>query len=88
MKFFISIDRFDAKRADAILTNLLGAGKVSIGTMIEVGWADDGVKPIILVMEKENNIHDHPILKNIAGFIADNLDDAIELAKKILLPGV
>lgn len=81
-------DRFDVKRADAILINLLGAKKVSIGTMIEVGWGDTGVKPIILAIEKEGNIHDHPILKNAAGFIVNNLDDAIELAKKILLPGV
>ncbi|MBI2042003.1 MAG: hypothetical protein HYT20_03230 [Candidatus Nealsonbacteria bacterium] len=81
-------DRFDTKRADAVIINLFGAAKVSIGTMIEVGWSDDGVKPIILVMEKEGNIHDHPILRDAAGFIVDNLDDAIELAKKILLPGV
>lgn len=81
-------DRFDVKRADAILINLLGAKKVSIGSMIEIGWADTGIKPIILVMEKEENVHDHPMLKNAAGFIVDNLDDAIELAKKILLPGV
>lgn len=81
-------DRFDAKRSDAILMNLLGAQKVSIGTIIELGWSDDGTKPIILVMEKNGNVHDHPMLKDIADYIVDNLDDAIELAQKILLPGV
>src|SRR5688572_22571722 len=33
-------DRFDTMRCDAVLLNLLGADRVSIGSMIEVGWAD------------------------------------------------
>lgn len=80
-------DRFDAKRSDAVLINLLGAKKISIGTIIEVGWSDNGIRPIIIVIEKEN-VHNHPMLKDIAGYTVDNLDKAIELAKKILLPGV
>ena len=81
-------DRFDVKRADAILVNFLDAKKVSIGSVLEFGWGDNGIKPIILVIEKEGNPHDHPMLREIAGFIVDDLDKAIELAKKILLPGV
>lgn len=81
-------DKFDAKRCDAILFNLLGAKKVSIGTMMEVGWGDDGIKPMIVVMEKEGNPHDHPMLREVAGFITDNLDEAIDLAIKILSSGV
>ena len=61
---------------------------VSIGSVLEFGWGDNGIKPIILVIEKESNPHDHPMLREIAGFIVDDLDKAIELAKKILLPGV
>ena len=87
-KGITSRDRFDAKRGTALMINLLGAKKVSIGSIIEAGWGDDGIKPIILVMEKEGNVHDHPLLRGLAGFIVDNLDDAIDLAKKILLPGV
>lgn len=81
-------DRYDTKRADAVLANFLGAKKVSIGSVLEFGWADNGVKPIIMVMEKKGNPHDHPMLREVAGFIVDNLDEAIELVKKILLPGV
>jgi hypothetical protein len=33
-------DRFDATRCDVLLVNLLGAERVSIGTMMEVAWAD------------------------------------------------
>lgn len=81
-------DRFDTMRCDAILVNLLGAKKVSIGSVMEIAWADAYRKPIILVMEKTGNLHDHTELKEVAGFIVDNLDEAIELAKKILRPGV
>src|SRR5579872_3271647 len=33
-------DRWDTLSCDAIVVNLLGAKRVSIGTMIELGWAD------------------------------------------------
>ena len=75
-------------RCDALLVNLLGAKKVSIGSVLEIGWADAFRKPIILAIEKEGNPHDHAELKEVANFIVDNLDEAIELAIKILLPGV
>lgn len=81
-------DRFDTRRCDAILVNLLGAKKVSIGSVIEIAWADAYRRPVILVMEETGNLHDHAELKELANFIVHNLDDAIELAIKILLPGV
>jgi nucleoside 2-deoxyribosyltransferase len=79
-------DRFDATRADILFVNLLGATRVSIGTMIELGWADANRIPIVLVMEKSGNIHDHGMVREICGFRTDNLDEAISAAAKILLP--
>jgi nucleoside 2-deoxyribosyltransferase len=79
-------DRFDCTRADAVIMNLLGATKVSIGTMIEVGWADLARKPLILVMEKEGNVHDHPMVRQCAGFRVDNLDAAISVCTAVLMP--
>jgi hypothetical protein len=78
-------DRFDCTRADCIIMNLLGASKVTIGTMIEIGWADAARRPIILVMEKDN-IHNHPMVRECAGFIVDNLDEAITVCEAILMP--
>lgn len=46
-------DRFDTMRVDAMIVNVLGAEKVSIGTCIELGWADAARVPIILAIEKE-----------------------------------
>lgn len=51
-------DYNDCRTCDAILVNLLGTTKVSIGTVMEVAWGRAFNKPIVLVMEK-GNIHEH-----------------------------
>lgn len=78
-------DRNDVKTKDAILINLLGAERISVGTCIEVGWADAFRKPIIVAME-EDNVHRHAILNHCAGFIAPTLEQAVEIVKAVLLP--
>jgi hypothetical protein len=78
-------DRFDVRRSDVILFNFLGAEVGSIGSSIEFGWADAWRKPIVVVMEN-NNIHSHPIIRELAGFIVPELDQAIEIVKAVLLP--
>ena len=47
---FTTRDMWDVRRCDAILFNLLNAEKVSIGTMIEYGWASAFNKPMITVI--------------------------------------
>ena len=76
-------DRMDVMSCDVVLMNLLGAQTVSIGTMIEVGWADAFRKPIILIID-ENNPHLHPMVMEMAGFIVTNMDEAIEVIKALL----
>jgi nucleoside 2-deoxyribosyltransferase len=79
-------DRFDCMGSDLVLFNLLGAKSVSIGTMIELGWADAARNPAIVVMEKEGNPHEHPMLRQTTHYRVESLDDAIRLAEMILLP--
>jgi len=81
-------DRMDVMACDLLLVNFLGAHRVSIGTCVEVGWADLLRKPVVLVMEPEGNVHDHSFLTGTAGFRAPRLEDAIELVKCVLLPDV
>lgn len=78
-------DRMDVIRCDMILVNLLGANKVSIGSVMEVAWADAWRKPIIIVMEKDN-VHSHAMLREVSGFIVSNLDEAIIIATTVLSP--
>lgn len=71
-------DLFDLKRSEFMLLNLTGAKAVGIGSMIEIGWAHAFNVPIILVMEKEGNIHEHCIVDTCAAVRTDSLDDALE----------
>lgn len=76
-------DRWDSMRCDLMVANLLDAKKVSIGTIIEWGWANSRGTPIIMVME-DDNIHNHILIKGAPGFRVKTLEEAAELAKAIL----
>jgi nucleoside 2-deoxyribosyltransferase len=78
-------DRMDVMRCDMILVNFLGANKVSIGSVMEIGWADAWRKPIIVVMEKDN-VHSHAMIREVAGYIVSNLDEAIKIVIAVLSP--
>lgn len=80
-------DRFDVQRCDVVLMNLLGAEKVSIGTMIEAGWADAYRKPVVLVVEDSGNAHDHCMLRTIAGFRVPTLAAGLDTVAALLIPG-
>lgn len=77
-------DYNDCKTADALLVNLLGAKKVSIGTVMEIAWARAFQIPIILVMEK-GNIHDHGML-TYGNIIVASLDEGISAVSQLLNP--
>lgn len=82
-------DRNDVRTADVVLMNLLGAKIVSIGTMIEAGWADAYRIPIVLVTEGKENIHNHVMLYGLATYIVPDLDTAEHLIRVLLgVPGM
>lgn len=78
-------DRNDVMRCDLVLAYMLDAERVSIGTMIELGWADAFRKPIVLVEEK-GGLHDHEMASTVAGFQVPTLDEALDIAIAILMP--
>jgi hypothetical protein len=80
-------DRFDTINAKCLLVNLLGAKRVSIGTMIELGWADMARVPIVIVMEPDN-IHQHCIVQAVAGYIVGTLGEGVEMVTWLLKPYV
>jgi len=77
-------DFFDCTRADALIVNFLGAERVSIGTVMEVAWAFQKKTPVIAIMEKEGNLHDHGMVREAIGFRVTTLDEAINVAKALL----
>jgi nucleoside 2-deoxyribosyltransferase len=78
-------DRNDCMGADLVVFNMLGAKRVSIGTMVEFGWADAARVPSVLIMEKTGNVHEYPMVREIASFRVDNVADAIAIAEVVLL---
>lgn len=82
-KGIVTRDRWDVERCDIVFVNLLGANRVSIGTMMELAWADAYRKPVIMVMENEGNPHDHAFVREIAGFWLRTLDEAAKIVLQL-----
>jgi nucleoside 2-deoxyribosyltransferase len=77
-------DYFDCTRADIVVVNLLGAPRVSIGTVMEIAWAYTRHTPTIVMMEKEANVHEHPMIAEAIGFRVETMEQAAHVAKVIL----
>ena len=79
-------DFWDVKTCNAVFCNLLNAQRVSIGSVMELGFAYSLHKPVILMMEKDGNLHEHSMINNSWVFRVDTLDKGIQLCCDILLP--
>lgn len=80
----ITRDYNDCKTSDLILVNLLNAKRVSIGTVMEIAWAKAFQIPVICVIDI-GNPHSHSFIDECVGFKVDNLQDAMYIAKVVLL---
>ena len=76
-------DMWDVRRSDTILFNLLNSEKASIGTMIEYGWASAFNKPIITVMEKNGNLHEHSMIRRLSGYRVETLEEGLLVVKAL-----
>jgi hypothetical protein len=83
-KGIITRDRYDTTNSSIGLANFLGAKEVSIGTVMEYAWADLSRVPIITVMEKEGNPHEHNFIRQLSGFRVETLEEGIYVARCIL----
>lgn len=85
-QFIMTRDFYDTINCDAVFVNLLRTTRVSIGTVMEIAWAFERRKPIILCMELEN-IHDHPMIRASSPYIVPDLDSGIALLGLIFAKG-
>lgn len=85
-------DRNDVKRCDIMLMNMSQASSEapSVGSSIELGWADAWDKPVVLVCPMNRSslktmewFWDHPIAKQLVGWHVENLDTGIEIVNQI-----
>ena len=84
-KGILTRDRWDVLTADLVLVNLVGAERISIGTVMEIAYADSVRTPVVLAMEP-GNAHTHPMLEQASGYIVHTLEEAVAITKAILLP--
>ncbi len=88
-KAIVTRDYNDVTRTGCMLANLLGVSKVSIGTMVEFGFAHANRKPIIMVMEKDGlNPHDHGFVTEIAGYWVETLEEAAFIVQHLCGGGI
>ena len=92
-KFVLSTERainardfYDVTNRDVLLVNLLNAKRVSIGTVMEIAWAFAARKLVVVVMEENNNLHDHSMIRQCTDYRVTNLDEALAVVRSILLP--
>ena len=76
---------FDISRASLIFCNFLGAQRISVGTVYELGYAAALGKPTIIVIEPSGNVHEH--LMTSPGFECrvNSIDDGLDMLKSFLL---
>lgn len=77
-------DRFDATRCDVLFVNLLGADRVSIGTVMEIAMADIARTPIVCAIEPTGNPHEHMMISEAIGFRVPSIEEALHVVKAIL----
>lgn len=78
-------DRYDVMTCDIVVANMIFEKTISIGTMIEVGWADAWRKPIVMICEHEGVYDSHAMLNHLVGYYVRTVHEAFEVANAILL---
>jgi nucleoside 2-deoxyribosyltransferase len=90
-KAVVSRDLWDVARADVVLMNLSGAETISIGCMVELGWARAQNKFVVVVLPLEerrggdgtSNPHDHLFVLEVASAVVDDLPTAASIIESM-----
>ena len=82
----VTRDRFDVRTADVVLMNLVGANTSSLGTAVELGWADAWRIPVVAILDINNSANPmcHAFVKELASIIVPTLDDGIAVCLSLL----
>ena len=75
-------DRSMVVGCDIVYLNLLGSGKVSIGSVMELAWAYDHGKHVVVAME-DGNIHDHAFIRECSDAVFCSSDHALEYLRDL-----
>lgn len=86
-KMIVAKDFLDIRMSDIVVVYLLGAAKVSIGTMVEIGYAKALGKTIVTIMEPEN-LHTHPFVTEVSDVVCASVDEAATIVNSLLSEGI
>lgn len=81
-------DKLDVQMADVVVACFLGAKEFSIGSVMEIGWADWAGKQILLIMEDKGNIHDRFFMADAAAFRVSDVSEAAAICNSLLSIGI
>lgn len=87
-KLIVSKDFLDIEESTIMVVNLLGASKVSQGTLVEMGYAHALGKTIVTIMDEGDKIHNSPFIPVISNVIVHSLEQAIVIVNSLLSEGV
>lgn len=73
-KAIMKRDHHDVSTCDAVLVNFTGAKNISIGTVMEIAWAYELRKPVIVVTD--NEIHRHPMIDEAVMYTVPTIEEA------------
>lgn len=79
-------DRWMVSQCDIVLMDLTqGVDRVSIGAVTELAWASLLGKQAIVVMQKDNNIHNHCFVLENADIIFETMVEATDYLFKLAI---
>lgn len=84
----VTRDRNDVFTCDAMVACFTQGGTPSLGTAIEFGWANAMNKPIIMIADEDDLHREHAMLREMAGYITDSLEEASMVVAQLLTPGI
>jgi nucleoside 2-deoxyribosyltransferase len=78
-------DHFDVCRSAVIFADLRGVKARSAGTIMELGWAWDRQKPVVVVMEEHGNPHDmHPMILEAIDWRVTDLLAGVDIVRRLI----
>jgi nucleoside 2-deoxyribosyltransferase len=87
----ITRDRWDVENCDILLVNLTqnhagsGDNGVSIGSTMEIAWANLLRKPVVAIAPKDNVHIKHCMFNQCVNYRVDTLEESLAVCEKILL---
>lgn len=77
-------DLNDIRNSDVVLFNFLNPKSISRGSLIELGFAAGLQKPIVVILDKSEEMYNHAFVKELAWYSISNINTAVKVIKSIL----